>query len=248
VETAAVESLQVSALGGDDTISAGNGLSTLTTLTLDGGDGNDTIRGGDGADVILGGSGNDVVAGGRGNDQAQLGGGDDEFDWSPGDGSDGVDGQGGGDRLVFNGSNIGEHISLTAGDGPHTALTRDVGAVTMDLVNLAQVDIQTLGGADTVALGDLTGTGIKAVNVDLGANDAQADEVIVNGTAKKDSVQVARVGAAVAVTGLAAATTVSGSEQSLDTLRVQTLDGRDTVAVAAGVADLIIPIVDLGIQ
>src|SRR5215475_4988540 len=99
------ENLVVNANGGDDTITAGNGLATLIKLTIDGGAGNDTITGGDGNDTLLGGDGNDVIIGGRGNDTALLGAGDDTFIWNPGDGSDVVDGQDGTDTLVFNGAN-----------------------------------------------------------------------------------------------------------------------------------------------
>jgi Ca2+-binding RTX toxin-like protein len=67
------ESLVLHAGAGNDTITASNGLSSLIGLTLDGGDGNDTITGGDGADQLIGGTGNDLVAGGRGNDTASLG-------------------------------------------------------------------------------------------------------------------------------------------------------------------------------
>jgi Ca2+-binding RTX toxin-like protein len=67
------ESLVLHAGAGNDTITASNGLSSLIGLTLDGGDGNDTITGGDGADQLIGGAGNDLVAGGRGNDTASLG-------------------------------------------------------------------------------------------------------------------------------------------------------------------------------
>src|ERR1700712_2524213 len=74
--------------GGDDVITAGNGLASLIKLTIDGGAGNDTITGGDGNDTLIGGDGNDVVNGGRGNDTAQLGTGDDTFVWNPGDGRD----------------------------------------------------------------------------------------------------------------------------------------------------------------
>src|ERR1700747_2556376 len=77
------ENLVLNANGGDDVITAGNGLSTLIHLTLDGGAGNDTITGGDGADTLLGGDGNDLVIGGRGNDTAFLGTGDDTFVWNP---------------------------------------------------------------------------------------------------------------------------------------------------------------------
>ena len=47
-------------------------------------------------------------------------------------------------------------------------------------------------------------------------------------------------------TGLAAQTTIAGSEAALDTLRVNTLGGRDDVQVAPDVSTLIAPVVDLG--
>ena len=43
--------------GGDDVITAGNGLASLTQLTIDGGAGNDTLTGGDGNDTLAGGGG-----------------------------------------------------------------------------------------------------------------------------------------------------------------------------------------------
>src|SRR5262249_10996530 len=91
------EHLVINANGGDDVITASNGLSSLIQLTIDGGTGNDTITGGDGNDTLLGGDGNDVITGGRGSDNAQLGTGDDIFIWNPGDGSDVVEGQDGTD-------------------------------------------------------------------------------------------------------------------------------------------------------
>ena len=50
------ESLVVNGLGGNDSITGVNGLATLVALTLDGGDGDDTIVGSDGNDAIFGGS------------------------------------------------------------------------------------------------------------------------------------------------------------------------------------------------
>ncbi len=126
------ENLVLHANGGDDVITAGNALSSLISLTLDGGAGNDTITGGDGADTLLGGDGNDTVIGGRGNDVASLGAGDDTFVWNPGDGSDTVEGGSGVDTLLFNGSNVGEKIDISA-NGGRVRLFRDVGNVTMDL-------------------------------------------------------------------------------------------------------------------
>src|SRR5262249_16644732 len=77
------ENLVLHAGGGDDVITASNGLANLIRLTLDGGDGNDTITGGDGNDTLIGGNGNDTITGGRGNDFANLGSGDDTFIWNP---------------------------------------------------------------------------------------------------------------------------------------------------------------------
>src|SRR5499433_1832182 len=54
------ENLVVNANGGDDVITASNGLAGLIKLTIDGGAGHDTITGGDGDDTLLGGDGNDV--------------------------------------------------------------------------------------------------------------------------------------------------------------------------------------------
>jgi Ca2+-binding RTX toxin-like protein len=138
--------VQLSGRGGDDVIVVGNGLSAL--VTIDGGAGNDTITGGDGADVLIGGAGNDIVTGGRGNDVAYLGAGNDRFIWNPGDGSDVVEGQGGFDTLAFNGSNIGETISISA-NGERATLLRDVGGVSMDLDGVERIQLEAQGGATT---------------------------------------------------------------------------------------------------
>src|ERR1700722_6497764 len=140
------ENLVLHANGGDDVITAGNGLASLISLTLDGGDGNDTITGGDGNDALFGGDGNDLVAGGRGNDVAHLGAGDDTFVWNPGDGSDTVEGGPGTDTLLFNGANVKQNIDIAA-NGTHVRFTRDVGNVTMDLHGIEQIQFNALGGA-----------------------------------------------------------------------------------------------------
>src|SRR5262249_38990313 len=108
------DQLIVKADGGNDTVTAGVGLSTLTRLTLDGGGGNDTIQGGDGADTLIGGDGHDFINGGKGNDLVQLGAGDDTFEWNPGEGSDVVEGGSGKDTMQFNGSSGDEVFDLSA--------------------------------------------------------------------------------------------------------------------------------------
>jgi Ca2+-binding RTX toxin-like protein len=176
------ENLVVNANGGDDTITAGNGLANLIKLTIDGGAGNDTITGGDGNDTLLGGDGNDVIIGGRGNDTARLGAGDDTFVWNPGDASDVVEGQDGTDTLVFNGANINEKIDISA-NGSRVRLTRDIANVTMDLNGIEHIQLNALGGADNITVNDLSGTGVTQVAIDLasppgsGIGDLAADSV-----------------------------------------------------------------------
>jgi Ca2+-binding RTX toxin-like protein len=77
LDIGSTENLILNAGGGDDVITAGNGLASLIRLTVDGGTGNDTITGGDGNDVLLGGDGNDVLNGGAGDDTLTGGAGTD---------------------------------------------------------------------------------------------------------------------------------------------------------------------------
>ncbi len=244
LDVKAAEGLDIKGLAGNDTIAGQNGLSTQAPLTIEGGAGDDQLSGGDGDDVLLGGTGDDVVDGNRGNDTASLGGGDDRFVWDPGDGSDSVDGDAGDNALQFNGSNAGEQMDLSA-DGTNARLFRNVGAVTMELADIDTVAVRTLASSDTFTVNDLTGTGVKTVAVGLDS-DATPDTVIVNGTPGADKVRVTRDGDDAVVSGLAAQTRVSGSDPGVDTLAVNTLDGRDVVTVAPDVGPLINPVVDLG--
>ncbi|MBR0752278.1 hypothetical protein JQ604_08780 [Bradyrhizobium jicamae] len=230
------ENLVLHAGGGDDVITAGNGLGALISLTLDGGDGNDTITGGDGADLLLGGAGNDIVAGGRGNDTALLGDGADTFIWNPGDGSDIVEGQAGNDTLQFNGANIAERIDIAA-NGSRVRFTRDVANVTMDLNGVENINFKALGGADNVTVHDLTGTDAKHVFIDLqasgGGGDGAADTITVEGTGNANQITVAQSGANVVVSGLAADVTITGQEGANDTLVINAFGGNDTINAAA---------------
>ena len=57
-----VENIVINAGGGDDAIIAAV-FRALTSLTIDGGDGNDTIIGSRGNDMLIGGDGDDIVTG-----------------------------------------------------------------------------------------------------------------------------------------------------------------------------------------
>src|SRR6266699_3097845 len=234
IDIGTTENLVLNANGGDDTITAGNGLASLIKLTIDGGAGNDTITGGDGNDTLLGGDGNDVIIGGRGNDAAQLGAGDDTFVWNPGDASDVVEGQDGTDTLVFNGANINEKIDISA-NGSRVRLTRDIGTVTMDVNGIEHIEVNALGGADRVVVNDLSGTGVTQVAIDLasppGSGDLAADSVTVNGTKGDDVIEVLGQDGSLTVAGLSELVTISASEAT-DALVVSGGAGNDTLSAA----------------
>jgi Ca2+-binding RTX toxin-like protein len=224
------DQLVINGLGGDDTIDASGLRPGQVNLTLNGGDGNDTI---------IGSAGNDTVNGGKGNDTAQLGAGNDTFVWNPGDGSDVVEGQDGNDTLVFNGANINENMAISANGGRAT-LTRDIGLVTMDMNGVEQIDVNALGGADTITVNDLTGTDVKQVAIDLagtpGTGDGQADTVVLNATNGNDVIAVTNNNGVVTVSGLAAKVTISNFDAN-DRLVVNGLGGNDII-IASGLSGM----------
>ena len=190
------------------------------------------------------------MAGGRGADTARLGNGDDRFQWNPGDGSDVAEGQSGLDTLEFNGSNIGEQIDVTA-QAARVRLTRNIASVTLDFAGFEASKVRALGGSDQVTIGDLAGTALKTNDVDLsafdGAGDSTQDTVTVTGRDEAaDHVAVTRDGDQVVVGGFPATTRISGSESLNDTLRINTLGGKDDVTVDPNAELLITPVIDLG--
>jgi hypothetical protein len=225
------ENLVVNANGGDDSFGATGSLAALIKITVDGGVGNDTLRGGDGADVLLGGDGNDFVDGDQGNDLALLGAGDDAFQWDPGDGSDTVEGQAGLDRLLFTGMGASENFELSA-NGARLRLFRDIGAVTLDADDVEKVALAALGGADTIDLGDLTGTDVGQLNVDLastlGGPDGQFDRLIYDATPADDSIFVHSSLNGVFVTSVEVPLGIRHADPE-DNLVIDTLAGNDSL-------------------
>lgn len=234
IDIGTTENLVANMNGGDDTFTAGNGLASLIKLTVDGGDGNDTITGGDGNDLLIGGDGNDTITGGRGNDTALMGAGDDTFVWNPGDGSDILEGQAGFDRMQFNGANIAEVIDIAA-NGSRVQFTRNVGTITMDLNGVEGINFDARGGVDSIRVRDLGGTDVTEVNLNLGGADGAADAVTVDGTAADDVAAVAGDASGVSVFGLTAQINITGAEATNDRLVVQTFAGDDVVQ-ASGLA------------
>jgi predicted ester cyclase len=238
-DPATFDALELKAGGGDDVVRIqGSGLAT-TSVTLDGEAGNDTIFGGSGAETILGGRGDDFADGNQGADTAYLGGGDDRFHWDPGDGSDLVEGEGGTDTLDFFGSNIGEQMAASA-NGPRVRFTRNIASIVMDLAEVERLAVRTFGGADVITVGDLTGTDLKAADVDLsgstGGGDGSPDIVNADGTDAADSVSFASSGETQSVEGLATRTSIVAGGEPDDDLVARTGAGDDAVAMSVGVS------------
>ena len=224
-----------------------NGAFADEALTVLAGSGADTVLGGDGTELVFGGSGNDTFDGNRGVDAASFGTGHDTFIWDPGDDSDALDGGPGTDRLLFNGANGNETMELSA-NGSASVFLREPGAIRMDMDRVEVVDVVALGGADSIAVDDLSGTQIRQANIDLsvqGVGDGQPDVVTVEGTAAADRVSVDEKGGRIDVDGPTIETRLVAPEL-IDRLQINTRDGRDRVYVEAAARALIEVAVDLG--
>jgi Ca2+-binding RTX toxin-like protein len=232
-------------------IEAGNGANNVrvdesngaitTPMTIDGGRGNDSITAGSGADVISGGRGDDSVDAGRGADTVDLGSGNDSFLWLPGEGSDVVEGGRGQDTMNFVGADAAEQFSVAA-NGSRVRFTRNVGSIVMDLNGIEEVDTKALGGADQFRAGDLTGTDLRRVAVNLHdaqGDDAAADQVVVDGTEGNDAVVAAGSSGNVSVVGLAARVDIAGASAAQDQLALNMFGGNDIVDGAGLAADAV---------
>jgi Ca2+-binding RTX toxin-like protein len=222
------DALVVKGLDGNDDIAAANLPAQAIALTLDGGAGDDELFGGLGNDMLLGGDGNDTMDGSKGNDVALMGAGDDTFAWDPGDGSDVLEGGDGDDSMEFIGANIAEQIHVSA-NGNRVQFVRDIANVTMDLAGVEQIDFQALGGADLVDVGDLTGTDLASLQVDLGESDGAADRVAVAGTDGDDAITVNGDAGGVKVSGLHTGVKILSPEFANDRLDLNTGAGIDTL-------------------
>jgi Ca2+-binding RTX toxin-like protein len=228
--------LEINTLAGRDAVESSGLAAGAIQLFVDGGPGDDTIAGSQGIDTLLGGDGNDSLDGNGGNDRALLGAGDDTFVWDPGDGSDVVDGEAGADTMRFNGANIAEQVDLSA-NGNRLRFFRTQANITMDTAGVERVDFNALGGADVVIVGDLTGTGVGRVNVDLASTpggaegDGQVDRVLVEGTNDGDRIHVNGDASGVVVAGLQAQVAIRHQEAT-DALAVDGVEGNDEISAA----------------
>ena len=191
------ERLELDMEAGNDTFVPPPGLPTLNTYAVVGGDGNDTISGGNGDDVLLGVDGDDTIAGGPGNDNIQghagndvlfgdagndllFGGagddtitgndGDDRIRWDHNSGSDVVNGLGGIDTLIIDGTINADTIRVTPG-GARVNVLREGIFTTQDLGTVERLEIGTGGGDDAVVLHPNLDGLLQGVTVALGSGN-----------------------------------------------------------------------------
>lgn len=238
----AVDSLIVNALGGNDGMTATTLPAGVVKLTLDGGADEDSLLGSQGADVLIGGESTDFIFGDNGNDVALMGAGDDVFQWDPGDGNDTVEGQDGADELLFFGSSASEVVNVVA-NGGRALFTRDVANITMDLDDVETIEFRALGGADSINVGDMIGTDLTNVTLDLrgpsGDGDGAIDNITVNATQAADVFGAAGDSSGVTVFGLQTAVAIFSAESANDRLTLNALGGDDVVDATSLEADAI---------
>jgi Ca2+-binding RTX toxin-like protein len=196
-----IDSLMVFGQGGDDVIKAAGVAANAIALAIDAGSGDDSIVGSLNGDMIVGGTGRDHVAGGRGNDTISLGVASDIYFWRAGDGNDVVEGDLGNDMLDFTASSATEAIAVSAVAG-RTLVQRGTLAGSVDMNNVERLFFHGTAATDNIAIGDLTGTSVKRIDIDLRAKDGVADFVTLAGAAGADNIALSAIKGGVAVNGL----------------------------------------------
>ncbi len=130
----------------------------LATVTVDGGDGDDTIAGSDTEDTLAGDGGNDRVIGFRNpagtRDVLQGGIGNDTLVWNNGDGSDLMEGDDGDDTVEVNGAGAaGDEFTVqrSAANPARIAFDRvNLVPFNLDIGTAERLDNNTGGGDDTL--------------------------------------------------------------------------------------------------
>src|SRR5215217_2506600 len=96
----------------------------------------------------------------------------------------------------------------------------------MDMAGVERIDLRAVGGADNIVVGDLTGTDLTSLDLDLGGpgggGDGAADSITVSGTQNADVFGAAGDAGGLNVFGLHAKINILGQEQANDRL---TLNG-----------------------
>lgn len=131
----------------------------------------------------------------------------------------------------MNGSTANESFSLGA-NGQRATLGRSagsrvLGSTSLDLGGIEAIELNPLGGADTIRLDDQSPTEVRDITLNLG--DGQPDSVSISGTPAGDNVTVSGSPSTLLVNGLPATVHVNLADPSIDRLSMLLLAGNDTV-------------------
>ena len=186
-----------------------------------------------------------VVLGGGGRDTLGISGRNGSFFRSE---RTSLDGGRGSDRIVFGGSRRADSIALSR-NRRRLRIARVAAAATSAVVaqRLERLMVTSLGGADTITLGDLTRTGIRNASVELGSRgrgDGAPDTILARATEGPDALSMSARGTDRLLAGLPWAVSASNVESDsdrfiavgrggADTLTLAGTDGADNVGVGA---------------
>jgi Ca2+-binding RTX toxin-like protein len=141
--------------------------------------------------------------------------------------------------LLFNGSNANENIVISP-NGSRAFFLRDVGSVSMDTDTIETMIYNAFGGSDNIVIGNMAGTDVTNLIVNLAASgggaDAFADTITINALAIGDILNVdVNASGFVVVTGLFTTVEIRNFD-SRDRLIINAGDGNDTIdATGAGI-------------
>lgn len=214
-----IDSLTINGLDGNDTIDASQLGGSVMNVTIDGGAGNDVIFGSGGIDSIFGGAGNDTVYGNQSGDIVDLGTGDDTFVWEMAGGNDLVEGGDGFDTLKLMGAASDDPFSIFANGSRLSIVTTD--NAHLDVNGIEQIVVATGAGKDSVTIGDLSGTTVKNVTVDLGAG-SNGESVTLNAAAAETMLITTKGNH-----------TVITNENTFQTVTIDNADGNDVLNITA---------------
>lgn len=200
---------------------------------------------GSGADIIDAGGGNDQVAGGGGADSVLLGAGNDVFTWRTGDGDDTLEGGADFDTAIFKGNDGADQIDIGAENGRVEIARIGGGGGSVSMSGVEQIAVTPSVSSDTITIGDLRGTGVLRVEIDLGSIDVPGpdtadDTVELRGSSGADTLKVTMANGEAVVTGLGATVSIrnqSGGGDVRDRLTLKGAAGDDTLDLSALPAD-----------
>ncbi len=164
ITAADVTRIEVEGGEGNDTIDVSaldetSGLVSLFNITLNGGSGSDEITGSALGNSISGGPGDDTLSGGSEGDG---------FSWNRGDGADMIDAGGGSDSFGANALTDAAQFAFLKDGGDVLLQSNEGGVVETRIAGVETLNLGDGPGDDMFVVGDLEGTGVTRVLMNLG--------------------------------------------------------------------------------